>query len=684
MSASLSAKGSTMTHPLARLSAEEIDLNRTLVLAAGHDEAATAFMLTNLVEPDKAEVLAGTVRERRVGNVLLDRRDGTVTELVTELTSPRVASSRVVDVEREGQPPIVDEEFDRVEELLRRHEGWVAAMARRGITDVSLVRISALSAGRFGLPGEEGRRIVRCLSFLQQDPDDNAWAHPVDGVVAYLDLISGEVLELIDDRIFEVPARRENYHLEAERPAARTQKPIVITQPEGPSFAVDGDVVEWEKWRFRIGYNQVEGLTLHEIGFTDGGRLRPIVYRASIAEMVVPYGDPSPVRFWQNYFDAGEYSLGKVANSLELGCDCLGEIRYFDATIAATDGRPRTIRNAICMHEEDASILWKHSDEYTHSSDVRRNRRLVVSFFITVGNYDYGFYWHLYLDGRIELECKATGVVFASAFPGPLEDGGEYPWASEIAPGVGAPYHQHLFSARLDMTVDGVENAVEELAAQRVPMGEGNPYGNGFTLATTRLRSELEGVREADGKRGVVWRVINPESLNCVGQPVGYVLRPEGQPSLLADPASSIARRAAFTTKDLWVTRYSPTERFPSGELVNQNDGFGTIDGWVARNADIDGQDIVLWHTFGLTHFPRTEDWPIMPVDSTGFSLVPHGFFDRNPTLDVPEPMKAHGAVSSCCAAEEVGGQDAAGGSGEPGGSGESGGCCGAGPVAHG
>jgi primary-amine oxidase len=480
---------------------------------------------------------------------------------------------------------------------------------------------------------------------MQLDADDNAWAHPIDGVVAYVDLVTGEVLRLIDDKVFDIPRERYNFHRAEELPTPRrTQKPIVITQPEGPSFRVDGDVVEWEKWRFRIGFNQVEGLTLHEIGFTDGERHRPVVYRASIAEMVVPYGDPSPVRFWQNYFDAGEYSLGKSANSLTLGCDCLGEIRYFDATIAATDGKPQTIPNAICMHEEDASILWKHTDEYYHSTDVRRNRRLVVSFFITVGNYDYGFYWHFYLDGRIELECKATGVVFASVYPGAQPDGSDYPWAPQIAPGIGAPYHQHLFSARLDVTLDGVRNAVDELEAQRVPVSAENPYGNGFTLATRRLTTEREGVRDADGKRGRAWHIVNPDVRNVVGKPVGYILRPEGQPSLLADPTSSIARRAAFTTHDLWVTRYSPTERYPSGELVNQNDGFGTIDRWIERDADIDGQDIVVWHTFGLTHFPRTEDWPIMPVDSTGFSLVPHGFFDQNPTLDVPAPAPAQGA----------------------------------------
>ncbi|MDF2046576.1 MULTISPECIES: primary-amine oxidase [Microbacterium] len=637
-----------MTHPLDRLSAAEIEINRSVLLDTGFDHEATAFMLVNLIEPDKAAVLDGTVCERLVGSVLMDRRDGTVTEVVVDVTAGRIVSRRTVDVVTEGQPPIVLEEFDRIEELLRRHDGWVAAMARREIDDVSLVRISALSAGRFGFADEDGRRIVRCLSFLQLEQDDNAWAHPIDGVVAYVDLVTGEVLKLIDDRVFEVPRTPYNFHRADGLPAPRTtQKPIVITQPEGPSFHVDGDVVEWEKWRFRIGFNQVEGLTLHEIGFTDGERHRSIMYRASIAEMVVPYGDPSPVRFWQNYFDAGEYSLGKSANSLALGCDCLGEIHYFDATIAATDGRAQTIRNAICLHEEDASILWKHTDEYYHSTDTRRNRRLVVSFFITVGNYDYGFSWYLYLDGRIELECKATGVVFASAYPGAQPDGSDYPWASQIAPGIGAPYHQHLFSARLDVTLDGTRNAVDELEAQRVPVSAENPHGNGFTLSTRRLRSEKEGVRDADGKRGRVWHVVNPDVTNIVGKPVGYTLRPEGQPSLLADAGSSIARRAAFTTHDLWVTRYSPRERFPSGELVNQNDGYGAIDRWIERDADIDGHDIVLWHTFGLTHFPRTEDWPIMPVDSTGFSLVPHGFFDQNPTLDVPAPAAASACSTS-------------------------------------
>ena len=358
-------------HPLDRLTGGEIELNRMILDRAGLVWPTTRFPLVMLHEPPKREVLAwepAHLTDRRVRSVLLDRATGQVTEVITSLTTATVLSSRIVDVRSEGQPPIMAEEFDLVEKVLWSDANWRAAMAKRGLTDPARIRVSALSAGVFGLPGEEGRRLVRCLSFLQLNDDDNVRAHPIDGIVAYVDLISCEVIELIDDGAFDIPLTPADFHLDdPARPARTSQRPIEITQPDGPSFTVDGNQVNWEKWQFRIGFDQIEGLTLHQIGFEDGGRLRPIIYRASVAEMVVPYGDPSPVRFWQNYFDAGEYSLGKEANALTLGCDCLGEIHYFDATIADDDGRPRTITNAICMHEEDHGLLWKHTDMYNAS-----------------------------------------------------------------------------------------------------------------------------------------------------------------------------------------------------------------------------------------------------------------------------------------------------------------------------
>jgi len=432
--------------------------------------------------------------------------------------------------------------------------------------------------------------------------------------------------------VLPIPAEEGNFDDPAYvGPARTTLRPIEITQPEGPSFTVDGDEISWEGWKFRIGFDPREGLVLHQISIQD----RPLIYRASIAEMVVPYADPARVRFWQNYFDAGEYLLGQQVNSLTLGCDCLGEIRYFEAVLPDAEGNPRTVENAICMHEEDYGVLWKHSDLFTESQETRRQRRLVVSFFVTVGNYDYGFYWYLYLDGKIELEVKATGVVFTSSY---VEGS---PWATEIAPGLGAPYHQHLFNARLDMMVDGLANSVDELDLVRMPTGPDNRYGNAFTRKATRLTRESD-PRLADAAVGRTWRIVNPNSTNRLGQPVGYQLQPEGMPVLLADDSSPIARRAAFATRHLWVTQYDPAERYPAGELVNQHPGGAGLPAFVAGDRPIDGQDIVLWHTFGATHIPRVEDWPVMPVQTCGFSLQPVGFFDRNPTLDVPASAAAH------------------------------------------
>ena len=193
------------------------------------------------------------------------------------------------------------------------------------------------------------------------------------------------------------------------------------------------------------------------------------------------------------------------------------------------------------------------------------------------------------------------------------------------------------------MAVDGESNAVHELDLKRLPIGPGNPHGNAFSRSRTVLGTESDARRKADGSVGRVWEIVNTEKTNVVGEPVAYTLFPEGQPTLAAADDSSIARRAAFATEHLWVTRFDEDERYPAGDFVNQSVGSPGLAEYIQADRGIDGEDIVLWHSFGLTHFPRTEDWPIMPVDYTGFTLKPTGFFDQNPALDVPPSPAAHG-----------------------------------------
>jgi primary-amine oxidase len=192
------------------------------------------------------------------------------------------------------------------------------------------------------------------------------------------------------------------------------------------------------------------------------------------------------------------------------------------------------------------------------------------------------------------------------------------------------------------MMIDGHDNAVDELEARFVPRGPENPTGTGFTQTVTRLGDETSAARLADNSKNRVWLVSNPSAKNRLGGSTGYVLYPEGRPVLLADSESDIYKRAEFASKNLWVTPYSPEENYPAGDFVNMHSGGAGMPAWRAGNRSVDDTDIVVWHTFGLTHFPRIEDWPVMPVDTAGFVLKPHGFFGRNPALDIPESTSDH------------------------------------------
>jgi len=636
-----------VAHPLDPLSGTEIDAARAILVQAGLLGETVRVPMLLPDEPTKEELAAwspGAVVDRRVDATLLDAATGRVTEAIVSLTRGEVVASREHDTATApyGQPQYLFEEYERAERIVKASPLWRAAMRRRGLEDrIDLAFCTPLAPGFVGRANEVGRRVIRSLTFLRDSEDDVPWAHAVEGLIVHIDLVTNEVIGIEDEGDTPVPAASGKYTPDAVGPARTSLKPIEITQPEGPSFHVDGSHVQWGNWTLRVGFNAREGLVLHDVRFDD----RPVLSRASIPEMVVPYGDTSPTRFWISYFDAGEYLLGKNANHLELGCDCLGVIRYFDGYVADDHGHAVQIPNVVCMHEEDYGILWKHTEMGPVGAEVRRSRRLVVSYFSTIGNYDYGFYWYFYLDGSIQVEAKATGIVFVGAG----EPGVPNRHAMEIAPGVYAPVHQHLFCARLDVAIDGERNRLVEIDAARIPMGEDNPFGNAFTWSEKPLRTEGEAQRLADTSVSRVWEVQSTTRTNYTGRATSYHLIPQPSAPLLADPASSVAARAAFATKHLWATAYDRDERWPAGRYPNAHSGGAGLPAYTQDDRPIDGEDMVLWHTFGLTHIPRPEDWPIMPVDYAGFWFKPYGFSDRNPAMDVPESSQAHAQAGGCC-----------------------------------
>jgi primary-amine oxidase len=630
------AAGAATAHPLDPLSAAEIAHAAEILIASGKVTGLRCVSLS-LREPAKEELRLSAPDKpiaRRAEGLLFDRRTGIGYETIVDLPKGAVESYKALPAG--VQPPVLFEEALECEEAVRKSPKFLEALAKRGIDDANVVLIDPWVAGSYGTePADyKGRRLVRPLAFVRPTEEGNAYARPLDNIVVIFDLNKREVLEVTDFGPIALPPEDGRYDRAANSHPRTGLKPLEITQPDGPSFAVSGYEVAWQKWRFRVGFTPREGLVLHAVSYEDAGRLRPILHRASINEMVVTYGDPGEQYYFKNVFDVGELFLGTMANSLTVGCDCLGTIRYFDAHLADTRGQPMTIKNAICLHEEDSGLLWKHRDFRTGQTEVRRSRRLSVSWIATAGNYDYAFYWHFYQDGSIQCEVKLTGIMNTTSFP----PGQPSAFGVEVAPQLNAPFHQHIFCARLDVDIDGEKNSAYEVNTTSLPRGKGNPHGNAFRAAAKLLGNELAARRQVSSASARFWRVTSAEKKNRLGRSTAYRLVPGENGPPLVQPDSAIGQRAGFAFHNLWVTPYRPDERFAAGEYPNQHPGGDGLPQWTKADRKLHGEDLVLWYVFAHTHVPRTEDWPVMPIASLGFSLKPDGFFEQNPALDVPPP----------------------------------------------
>src|SRR5579859_1241854 len=351
-------------HPLDPLFASELEEAVRILGQERYLGHQVRVVSINLIEPAKSLVekhKPGSSFERKALAIILDREKRASYEIVLDLLSKSVTS--VAQLPSGVQPSVMLDEFGECEQAVRRSPLFQEALKKRGVTDADLVMVEPWSAGQYGTeePEEKGVRRLRALCFVRSETKDNGYARPMDSMVMVVDLYKMELIRIEEYRAAPLPPESSNWAREYIPNMRKDLKPIEITQPEGTSFTVEGNQVEWQKWKFRVGFTSREGLVLHTISYNDDGVERPILYRASICEMVVPYGDPREQYYRKNAFDIGEYGLGMLANSLALGCDCLGEIYYFDFPLVDSHGNVTPLKNAVCLHEEDFGILWKHT-----------------------------------------------------------------------------------------------------------------------------------------------------------------------------------------------------------------------------------------------------------------------------------------------------------------------------------
>jgi primary-amine oxidase len=646
------AEDQAVEHPLDPLTSEEIEVT-TKILERDkdlHDDFT--FHSYSQIEPTKEELKewGGEPAERDIFAVLRDKKDGKTYEAVVSLEKETVTSWEHIE---DAQPNIPGQEVVEAENAVKESEEFREAAKKRGVENFELVIVDPwpINASEF-VPDDidTDRRLARGLTWVADNKEDNAYAHPIEGVHVWIDLDDMEVVQVQDNGVVDednpLPEEDANYKPDLIQ-TREDRKHLDVVQPDGPSWEVDGREVEWLGWKFRVGWTDREGLVLHDIQFDDGDGYRKVLHRASVSAMAVPYGDVDPNHSWKNAFDIGEFNVGRMVNELSEGCDCLGVMHYFDAALNDANGDPMEIPNAICMHEEDDGLLWKHTEwRKGDSTEVRRRRRLVVSQIATVYNYDYAFYWYFYPDGTIEPELRLTGIDSGGAIPLGTEAEDTDGFYEIPAPQIKTPLHQHHFNFRLDFDIDGQENAVYEVHNEAVDEdawnhdNSENPGGNGWYMDETLIETEQEARMDIDPLNDRYWKITNPNQKGPYGYEPGFAIHPGNNVSSPMQPGSPAMRRAGFIDNNFWVTPYNKDEMYADGDHPNQNDDVHGLREWAKQDRDIANKDVVAWYTMGVNHRTRPEDWPVLPVEVANFEIKPEGFTDQNPAIKLPpEPM---------------------------------------------
>lgn len=626
-------------HPLDPLTAPEIEAAVTIARSAKSLPDAVFFPQVALKEPAKDAVRSwtpGALLPREAGLVVYDRDANQLSEAVVDLGTKKLVSW----APRPGaQPNVMLEEFEKLPAVVKADERWRAAMKKRGL-DPDKLWVDLWAAGPMS-PSEKatGRRLLRGLAYVSEG-NKNPYAHPVEGVVALLDANARKVVDLVDTGVVSVSTAPGDFDDASNPPARPGLKPLVISQPEGPSFTRNGHEIRWQNWVFRFTLHPREGPVLYQVAYQNGGKLRSVLYRASLSEMLVPYGDPDSNWTFRNAFDEGEYGIGRMAGPIEPFRDAPANAAFLDADFADDRGKPYKVEKALAIYERDGGLLWKHLDVFVaNQNQSQRARELVLTFIATISNYDYQLSWVFRQDGTLAVECGLTGIMLAKGVKAQnaaelhQEPSGHH--AHLVAPGVTAPHHQHFFNFRLDFDVDGADNRVVEHNVRSAPPGPGNPLSNAILMEETVLKSELRARRDMNLASARKWKVVSASAKNALGDPTGYALIPgeNSVPYLLE--SSPVRRKGRFIDHHLWVTRYADGELYAAGPYPNQSEAGQGLPAWTKADRDLDGRDVVLWYTFGVTHIPRPEDWPVMPTHSAGFKLMPNGFFARNPALDI-------------------------------------------------
>lgn len=632
------AQSPEISHPLDPLTENEIKMAVTVVKKDKSLTEFARFPNISLQEPDKQTVLnfkKGDAIARQAFLVILEPRLNKTYEAIVDTKASKILSWQEVST---GQPPLLDEEYEILDQVAKADIRWQEAMKKRGIADFENVIIDGWATGMMSEKEQaSGKRLIRGITYYKGKDRSNYYGAPIEGLSVTVDLNNRQVFEVRDTGIVPFSKANFDYDEKTLSPLQKALKPLRIQQPQGTTFQIRGNEVSWQNWKFRYLMHPREGLVLYLVTYNDKGKDRIILYRAGLSEMVVPYSDTSREWAVRSAFDVGEYRFGWLSTPLDKGNDVPENTVLLNALFADDNGEPYLGKNLIGIYEKDAGILWRHYDFNTETFEGRRARQLVVNTVAAIGNYDYGINWIFHEDGTLEQRSDLTGIMLAKATPN-LTNSHEHgdKFGTLVAANVEAINHQHFLNFRLDFDVDGVKNSVTEMKVSTLSP-EKNPFGNAFTMSERNLQQESEAIRDVNLAESRAWMVMNKNQKNSLGMPTSYMLMPSANSIYYPNFQADSRQRGEFATHHFWATRYKANELYAAGDYPNQGKKGRGLPQYTADNESLDNEDLVVWYTYGVTHIPRPEEWPIMTVHPAGFKIMSWGFFDQNPVLNVPK-----------------------------------------------
>jgi primary-amine oxidase len=629
-------------HPLDGLTTAEYWAAYDVLQQAGHAEPDTFFTSVLLREPAKDLVLSwteGTPIPREADVILLQR--GKTFEARVDLAARKLISwQEKTDV----QAPFLASEMFGADEAIKNEPLVIEALKKRGFTDLNIVRCAALPLAYAAVPEQDTQRIG-FGGCSEQHGFYHSWGRSIEGLTLQMDMVTKKVLKVVDTEIVPVADGAVNYEEISERPRAGT-KSIAISQPMGVSFQIERGEISWQNWRLRFRIDQRVGIVVNLVRFDDGGRLRPVMYEGSLSELYVPYMDPS--NGWNNrvFIDAGEFYAGPgFLKPLRPGLDCPASASYFDGLSAGEHGAPKLTSQLVCLFERTGNDpAWRHFENGTVYG--RPGRELVLRSAAAIGNYDYLMDWRFRQDGAIEVAVGATGVIETKATTQKNATGhamdqtganalAEY--GQFVADNTVGVNHDHFFSYRLDMDVDGPGNSfmADRMVQKLLPS---DPMRKSIWVVEHAIAArEKDAIMDIHLERPSMWLFINPNVKGPLGYPTGYEIMPGATAKSLLSADDPPQKLGAFSEHQFWVTPYDPAQRYAAGAYPTSSKGADGLAVWTQANRPIENTDLVGWYTLGFHHTPRVEDWPVMPTMWHHFHIRPFNFFAANPALDLPK-----------------------------------------------